>query len=270
MTSSADKNFVENPAGRILFGRNILVTRPRDQAGSLAELFSFHGAKVLLQPVIEIRPTQNWPDVDAAIKRISEFGWLTFVSVNGVKYFLDRCSELNVHLENRSKFPALKFAAIGLNTARELERRGLTVNLVPEKFDSFGVAESLIDQVKTETVLLVRADRGSEQLSSRLQQAGVSHQEIAVYRSSDVTTVDPEIMSRMKQHDIDWVTVTSSAIAQSTVNLFGEFLRRTKLVSISPTTSKKLCDLSYPPAAEATDFNMPGLVQAIIEFERKP
>jgi uroporphyrinogen III methyltransferase/synthase len=267
--TSGDRNSVENAAAGILSGRNILVTRPRDQAGSLAELLSIQGAKVLLQPVIEILPIQDWAHVDAAIKGIGEFGWLTFVSVNGVRYFLDRCTELSVDLENQFQNSNCKIAAIGQRTAFELENRGLSVSLIPSSSDSHGVAESLMDQVKTEKVLLVRADRGSEELSARLQQEGISHEEIAVYRSSNVTSVDPEIIRRMKQHEIDWVTVTSSAVAQSIVNLFGEFLGHTKLASISPTTSKRLRDLKFPPAAEATEFNMPGLVQAIVEFERK-
>ena len=265
--TSDDRNSLEIKPNGILSGRNILVTRPRDQAGSLAELLSVQGANVLLQAVIEIQPIQDWAKVDVAIKGIDEFGWLTFVSCNGVRYFLDRCSELNIGLENRLQSGTCKIAAIGPRTALELKNRGLNVNLIPSDSHSRGIAEALIEQVKTEKVLLVRADRGSDELSKRLQRAHIPHEEIAIYRSSNMTSVDPEIILRMRQNEIDWVTVTSSAIARSAVNLFGDFLGHTKLASISPTTSKTLRDLSFPPVVEATEFNMPGLVKSIVEFE---
>lgn len=266
MTSS-DRKSLKNAGATILSGRNILVTRPRDQAGSLAELLSAHGANVLLQPVIEIQPIQDWAKPDTAISRIGEFGWLAFVSVNGVRYFLDRCSELRVDLATRCQDGSCKIAAIGPRTALELENRGLNISLIPSDSHSQGIAESLIEKIKTEKVLLVRADRGSHELSERMQKAHVRYEEIAVYRSCDVTSVDPEIVRRMKQDEIDWVTLTSSAIAKSTVNLFGESLRHTKLASISPTTSMTLLDLNFAPATEATEFNMPGLVRSIVEFE---
>ena len=266
--TSTDLNGLENPEDRILAGRTVLVTRPRDQAGELVEQLTKRGAEVLLQPAIEIEPIWDWQSVDQAIRRIDEFDWLTFVSVNGVKYFLERCKKLKVDLNSWSQNPSLKFAAIGQRTARELENRGLDVSLIPSRSDSSGVAMSLIKQTsKTNKVLIVRADRGSEELSARLTEAGVSHDQVTVYRSLDVTEIEPEIKERLEQKEIDWMTITSSAIGQSAVHLFGELLRQVKLASISPTTTQKLRELDFPPAAEATEFNMSGLVQAIVDYE---
>ena len=258
----------ENHPGNSLRGRNVLVTRAREQADSLAKLLEIQGAKVLRQPAIEILPVQNWKPVDAAIDKMDEFGWFVFVSVNGVRYFLDRCRERRIHLENRDRFPDLKIAAIGPKTATELEGRGLPVDLVPKNSDSRGLARTLIEHIQAETALLVRADRGNDELSNRLDEAGISHQQIAVYRSADVNSANDEIVRRMSEGEIHWVTITSSAIAASTVNLFGDTLQRTRLVSISPATSNKLRDLGHEAAAEATEFSMPGLVRAIIEFEQ--
>ena len=59
------------------------------------------------------------------------------------------------------------------------------------------------------------------------------------------------------------MTVTSSAIARAIVGLFGEQLRKARLASISPVTSQTLRELGHPPAAEATEYTMAGLVAAI-------
>jgi uroporphyrinogen-III synthase len=47
-------------------------------------------------------------------------------------------------------------------------------------------------------------------------------------------------------------------------NLFGPDLQRTKLVSISPITSGVLRELGYEPAAEAREFTMRGVVEAVV------
>jgi uroporphyrinogen III methyltransferase/synthase len=66
---------------------------------------------------------------------------------------------------------------------------------------------------------------------------------------------------------IDWVTVTSSAIARSVVKMFGDDLRKAKLASISPVTTRTLQEIGYAPAAEAAQYTMPGVVDAILRAE---
>ncbi len=91
---------------------------------------------------------------------------------------------------------------------------------------------------------------------------------MVVYRSVDVAKADDEIVGLIGQGRIDWVTVTSSAIARSIVQLFGKSLTRTKLASISPITSATLRELGFEPAAEAREYTMEGVVQAILSAQR--
>ena len=81
----------------------------------------------------------------------------------------------------------------------------------------------------------------------------------------DVERPDPAIAERMAAGKIHWTTVTSSAIARSLARMFGESLKHTKLVSISPITSNTLRELGYEPAAEAKEYTMAGVVAAISE-----
>ena len=50
-----------------LFGRRILITRSREQSGSLQTLLEAEGAEVSSLPVLLIRPPSDWADVDAAL-----------------------------------------------------------------------------------------------------------------------------------------------------------------------------------------------------------
>ena len=94
--------------------------------------------------------------------------------------------------------------------------------------------------------------------------AGGQADQIVAYRSTDVTAADPDIDAALAAGRVDWIAVTSSAIARSLVSLFGDKLRRAKLASISPVTSATLVELGYPPAAEAVEYTMLGIAEAIL------
>jgi len=122
--------------------------------------------------------------------------------------------------------------------------------------------------MRSPRLLLVRASRGREVLAETLTRAAFEVEQVVVYRSIDVESPDPDIATILKQGRIDWITVTSSAIARSLPRLFGDDLRRANIVSISPVTSETLRELGYEPAAEAREYTMEGVVRAILDGER--
>ena len=71
----------------------------------------------------------------------------------------------------------------------------------------------------------------------------------------------------MADGQIDWITVTSSAIARSLAAMFGDTLRNSKLAAISPVTSATLAELGYEVACEAGVYTVAGLVEAIVRAE---
>ena len=75
---------------RPLFGQVIGITRPEEQADDAISLAYQLGAQPIVLPTIEISPPEDWSAVDAAISRLTEFDWIIFTSVNGVKGLLGR------------------------------------------------------------------------------------------------------------------------------------------------------------------------------------
>jgi hypothetical protein len=61
----------------------------------------------------------------------------------------------------------------------------------------------------------------------------------------DVAAADPGVLRRLEAGQIDWITVSSSAIARALARLFGPALANSKLASISPITSEVLRQLGY-------------------------
>ncbi len=238
----------------------VLITRPVSQATDLQHLLQQRGLDTICYPVIAIQPPQQWLEADAAIDQLGQFDWLIFASVNGVRFFLQRCQQRTGSIDVAR---GCQIAAIGQRTTSELQTFGLNVDLSPPQADSQGLAQALIQRISQETLLLIRGDRGSRVLAQGLAVASINFREIVVYRSIDLLAADPSIVDLLTRGEIDWVTVTSSAIARNVARLFGDALKLTRLASISPTTTQQLSELGYPPAVEATRFDMQGIVAAI-------
>jgi uroporphyrinogen III methyltransferase/synthase len=251
---------------RPLFGRRVLLTRPEPQNAVLRRKLAELGADVLVQPAIEISEPDDWSAVDAAIARLGQFDWLVFSSTNGVRALLDRviatCGDVR-------PLAAVKIAAIGEGTAEALADYHLRADLVPSEFRAEALAAALVadGQASGRRLLLARASRGREVLAETLRLAGAEVEQIVVYRSTDVSTLKEEVAAALDAGSLDWITVTSSAIARSLASLLGARLANCRLASISPITSGTLRELGFEPAAEAVTYTMDGVVEAILAAE---
>jgi uroporphyrinogen III methyltransferase/synthase len=254
---------------RPLFGRKIVVTRPLDQCEALARPLAELGAEVLAQPAIRISPPEDWSRVDAALARLNEFDWLVFSSSNGVRMLLDR---LLASGRDMRALGNAKLAVIGPGTADELARYRLKADLMPtDEYRAESLAEVLRGRegegARGRKFLLVRASRGREIVAEELAAAGAHVEQVVVYRSDDIQQPEERVAELLANGQIDWITVTSSAIARSLIALFGEDLKKARLASISPITTQTLAELGYPVAAEAKEYTMPGVVAAIVKTD---
>jgi uroporphyrinogen III methyltransferase/synthase len=247
---------------RPLFGHCVLVTRPGDQAGPLADLLADLGAEVLIQPAIRISEPPDWRPVDEALERLPSYDWLVFSSSNGVASLLNRLLAGGSDLRRLGN---VRLAAIGPGTADALAAFHLKADLIPAEFRAESLAATLAAQAPGKRFLLARASRGREVLAEQLRSAGAVVDQVVVYSSTDVDVADEQVAQRLAAGEIQWLTVTSSAIARSLAALFGEQLRKTRLASISPITSATLRELGYEPAVEARTYTIPGVVEAILQ-----
>jgi uroporphyrinogen III methyltransferase/synthase len=249
---------------RPLAGRAVMVTRPANQADALADQLTQLGARVIAQPAIEILPPRDWGPVDAAIESLGLTGWVVFSSANGVRSFLDRIAATGRDLR---ALGGVRLAAIGPATAEALAAYHLRADTQPEEYRAEALAEALLPATRGERVLLIRASRGRETLAEMLSAGGATVTQAVVYESRDVTSADPEVVTSLADGRVDWVTVTSSAIARALIALFGQQLRGTKLAAISPLTADMLAAAGYPATAVAAEYTTDGVVAAILAAE---
>jgi uroporphyrinogen III methyltransferase/synthase len=251
---------------RPLFGKRVLVTRPRQQAGDLARRLEELGAVVDLLPVIEIRDPADWSAVDAALGRLGEFQWLVFTSANGVHALVRRLRETGRDLR---ALGGLRLAAIGPSTSEALRNYQLDADLVPDEYRSESLAAALGQRAAGQRILLARADRGREILREELSAVAVVEQ-VAVYSQVDAVDEASPAIAALRRGEVDYVTCTSSNIVRALWGALDAATRerlkggRPGLVSISPVTSTAIRELGLPVAAEAEEFAVEGLVAALV------
>ena len=255
--------------GLPLFGKRIAITRPSAQSGPVIERVLRLGAEPVPLPTIEILPPSDWAPVDDALRRLGDFDWLIFTSVNGVDSFLSRLWQAG---GDARRLAQTKIAAIGPATGEALARFGLRPDLVPPEFRAESLAEELGRQVGSARVLWARADRGRDVLRQQLSQAGATVDEVVVYRNVDVDALPPLELARLERGELDWIGLGSPSIVRALVQLCTPAARaqlghKTRLASISPVTSARARDLGLEIAAEATSYTWDGIIDAILRVE---
>jgi uroporphyrinogen III methyltransferase/synthase len=184
--------------------------------------------------------------------------------VHGVRSFFTR---LRAGGRDARHLGTARLAAIGPATAREVAAQGCACDLVPDEHRSEGVVLALGQTVRDGRFLLVRANRGRDLMRRELESLGHSVTEVAAYASTAVPTITPDLLAAIDRGGIDWITLTSSYIAETAVRLFGTRLQRWKVASISPVTTAALKSIGLTPTAEARYPTAAGLVEAMAEWE---
>jgi len=256
-------------AEKPLAGERVLITRAKEQAGSLAEELEALGATVAEIPSIEIRPPASYAALDATLNNIESYDWLILTSVNGVEALFARLATLGFGPE---KLLHLNIAAIGPATREKIEEHGLPVDVMPEKYVAESVVEELWEQVRGKRVLLVRAKVARDVIPEELRKAGARVHVAEAYE----TVVPEESRARLAQtlHDPRQrptaITFTSSSTVRNFVALLGsdnpaKSLHGITIASIGPVTSATLRELGLPVGVEAKEYTIPGLVRALVE-----
>jgi len=251
---------------RPLFGKRVLVTRPREQATDLVRRLELLGAVPSALPAVAIEPPDDWAEVDARLARLRDYDWLAFTSVNGVRAFFGRLRATGRDLRALGD---LKLAVIGPGTAEALREHHLDADLVPAEYRSESLAAALAERASGQRILLARADRGRDVLRDELARVATVDQ-VAVYRQSDAIPADAPALDTLRRGEIDFVLLTSSNIARAFLAGLDDVCRgrirdgHTRLVTISPVTTAAVTALDFPVAAEARVYTTDGLLNAVM------
>ena len=248
-----------------LLGRSVVVTRAREQASGLADRLTALGAEVLQFPTIEIRPLTDQSTVDEAVARLGSFDWVVFTSANGVSCFWNRLGEAG---KDARAFGGVRVAAIGPATAEALRARGIIPDFVPEAYIAESVAQGLVEQGMTgRKVLLARAAVARDVLPDALRRAGADVFVLPVYETVPAHARLDEVMARLKERTLDYVTFGSSSTVDNFFASISEELVResgVRLACIGPVTAKTLGEHGFEADVMPNSFTIPALVDAVV------
>lgn len=254
---------------RPLFGRRVLVTRPRHQAEPMVRELERLGAVPAVLPTMTIREPADFAPLDDALAKLRSpddgFDWVVFISANGVNAFFRRLKHLGRDVRDLGR---VKLAAIGPKTAEAVSHYHLTPDVVPGEYIAEGLVAALRERMAGQRVLLVRANRGRDHLPNELSQVATVTQ-VTAYEQVDGVDPDSPALAALRRGEIEFVTLSSSNVARGLLGTFDEHLKgrvlrgEVKLVCISPETGKAVRALGYPVAAEATMYTAEGLIEAI-------
>jgi uroporphyrinogen III methyltransferase/synthase len=254
-----------------LSGKRVAVTRSAEGAEEFAAILRRYGAEPLAIPTVSFSPPPDWAPADRAVADLASYGLLVFTSRNAVFAFLDRV---------KGPLPAgLRIAAIGAQTARALDERGLRADLVPGKP---GAAEELIEAIAAAfplaraRVLVPRALEAREILPEALSLAGAKVDVVPVYRTVPSTEGRAAWERILDGERIDWVTFGSGSAVHAFFLMGGlertrDFLKRggAKTAVIGRVTEGALLEYEVASTVTAASPGFGALAQAMDRHERE-
>lgn len=200
------------PAPLSLWGKRIVITRPRNSAGVLRKLLRRAGAVPLTCPLLRTAPPLTSAKLDEAIEQLASYDWLLFTSPNAVRAMFRRLAVLR---RDTRALAGIKIGAVGPGTADVLRKMGIQADLVPDKATGRGLAEAIVSHFGTppRRALLPCSDLARPELADALRAAGGQVDDVVAYRTLAIRPRPIEL--NLLRHAADAIVFCSpSAVRQ--------------------------------------------------------
>jgi uroporphyrinogen III methyltransferase/synthase len=257
-----------------MFGHRILVTRGHPEGFEpLEEL----GAEIIEFPTIEIIPPESYHELDKAIDNIETYDCLIFTSKNGITYFLKRFFEKERDIRD---LKGINICAVGSKTAKEIQKYGIKVDLIPDEFSSEGLIK-LVEVLKSSRTqglkgmrfLLPRAEKAREVFPEKVRELG-GHIDLPVaYRSIKPELHGKRLRRFLREGRISIATFTSAATFNNFMEIMGEkaneLLQGVAIAVIGPVTAKAIEKAGLKVDIMPKEATIEALVEEIINWAIK-
>ncbi len=258
---------------RPLFGKRVLVTRPRGQATELVDQLEAMGAEVVEAAMLRIEPPDDYGPLDEACASAGSFSWIVFASTNAVEAFMGRL--LRGATDARA-LGGVKLCCVGPSTAERLAVHGLKADVVPGEYRAEALvrAMSAAGEMSGLTILLPHADIGREVIADELRAQGAHVTEVIAYRTVSTDTEregEPDIYRMLLERRLDVVTFTSPSAVRNLVTLLGaepaaDLLRSTIVAAIGPVTAEAAAQFDIETSVIPEKYTVRSLVAAIVKY----
>jgi uroporphyrinogen III methyltransferase/synthase len=186
-----------------------------------------------------------------------------------VRYFFERWRH---NAKDIRDLKGVEIAAIGPETARELERHGLRVGLMPEEYRAEGLLKHFKpEDVAGKRVLLPRAAEARDVLPEGLKRYGARVDVVDAYRTVAAVKDGAWLREMALRGEIDMVTFTSSSTVRSFAALFPgnqviEMMAHAAMACIGPITRATAEEMGLRVHVMPQGYTIAGLTEAIVKY----
>lgn len=259
---------------RPLFGKRVLVLRPRDQAAGVVKRIRERGGEPILWPAIKIVSPANPEPMQELVRKLDDYDLVVLTSENSVEKLFQAIAAEN--LDARA-FGRAKIAAVGSATMATLGRFGLRADIVPEDFHGDGLADAILtnpfvaQRLSSGTPLRVafpRARVAREVLPEKLQAAGCDVTLVVAYETKKAgPDKHAELVKFFEEKRIDIVLLSASSTADALAEALGsrqsELLQGVLIASIGDVTTATAQKRGFDVRVTASTSTMDGLIDAV-------
>lgn len=237
-----------------LFGKKILVTRDKNQAGEFSNKIEKMGGVAVELPFIEIESVLS----KVTPEDLKEYSALLFNSPNGVREFMKKIDDIR-------SLAHLKIGAVGSKTKDLLEEYKIKADFMPEEYMVSKLAELSLEYTKAgEKILIITSDISPCDTDKFNSMYDREFHKIVAYNTKKITREKKEVCDALNKVEV--VTFLSS----STVDAFYasidgdlECVKNIKFASIGPVTSETMKKYGFSVDYEAKVYDINGILDAL-------
>ncbi|KKK43094.1 hypothetical protein LCGC14_0722430 [marine sediment metagenome] len=251
-----------------------------NQANQLVDLIRKYNGIPYVAPTIELRPCQNKKKILKILNRIfnTQIDYLIFKSVNAVFFFLSCLHSLHQKENFLKKLNKANIIAIGPKTNAELKNNGIMASLIPNKYNSEGIFETLKEKnLMGKIVVIPQPKKIRNSLAKKLRDFGAKVFTIPVYEITlpkdyfKVLTLIRDIINGK----INIITFTSSSSAINLVRVarknkldieLRKSLNKCMIAVIGPVTQKTLENLGVKSNIIPKEYTIEAMINSLIKF----
>jgi uroporphyrinogen-III synthase len=198
--------------GSGLAGQRVLVTRPAGRAADLVAAITAAGGSAVQVPMLAVEPldaqrdAEQWQRTARNLQRLASYRRVIAISVNAVHYGMQRLQQL----QGVTAAAGIDWYGIGVATAAEFARWGIDARGGGDGATSEALlALPELQQVRGESILILRGVGGRETLAGVLRERGASVEYAECYRRS-TPQLDAQQLLLLQQGGFDAVCVNSA------------------------------------------------------------
>lgn len=192
---------------------------------------------VIHQPLIEIKPYDNYAPVIGMLSKIHLYDWIIFTSKHTVSYFFE---VLKSDKKDARILSSLKVASIGQITTKELNRNGIIPDLQADEESSKGLIEKFTRLIKDkQNILLPRSDKALNIIPKGLEEAGHRVTPLILYRNEMIKDIEPVDLDK-----IDLIAFSSPSCVDSFMHNYKKYPETIRFIARGETTKSRMTDIN--------------------------